>query len=1372
VFLKNTNFSFVDEVESQGDMSKFIDFANLCLKNVNLSARNVDIVGGNVLATIENLTFKEKKGFEVERFSTRLNLSEKGIVARYLDIKTPQSRVDLDVKFTTESWEDYKEFVSNVRVYAKLRNTSLDFEDLVYFAPGLEGKHNQFKISGSILGYVNDFRAKDFDVSYGQNTRFFGDVMMSGLPDFNNTFFDLSIRNLTTTPQDVDDFLLPNDNKIAVPKELYKLGQTSLSGQITGLPSDLNASVNIITTMGRIQTDFKFSHDIPKETFDFSGHIDHLLLALGDVLNEKTLGNNLNLSGSFDGRFSTIHGMDLSTNIVCENVEYQNREINTVSIKGDWVNQIISAAISIEDDDGTAEFSGELSTDPKNTYLEAHGFFKDVNLTAFQLVKDTNQPLFSSNFSGKIYSFNIDYLAGNVSFSNLKMKMKDTTFYLNNFTASQQILPQGFSTTAEPSTKLKIDCDFFNTEIFGNYKFSNIDAIWNDIQKNYLSALRLSVDDLKSLEYKDLHYPFKKTENEQKHLASQTLDLTLNMQKTGGIFSYFLPEIDLPQGAKIEFGYNGNHQPLSLSVVTKKATVYGFHISSLNLKGTSHDSVLVINADAEGLKIKNSLSVEDFSIAAKFEDDFISWKLDWVENSGQNRPINGNFDGSMTILDNAKISFNIEYSDLFFSNQHWRFDPNNTIIVDTVGVHFQNVRFFNQSDSSEYLKLNGDLSRNRNSVLNLAFNRYQLAPWTPLIERTGLYFDGAISGEIDIFDFYNNLRFNTNLQIEDFSMNQFNYGMAFLRTTANEKASESHINFAIRNNGTNYLLADGYFYPNRKDKNFDLKISTSDLDLSLLENYVETFSSSLTGKLSAKLTLDGTLKKPNLHGDLTLDDAVMKVDFLNTFYAIKPEKIMFSLDSIIFVNTTLEDVQNKTKGVLSGGLYHHRFQNFRLNLGLQMNNLFAMNTNFQHNETFFGRVFITGNARLSGPVENILIDVLGRTERGTELQINHSARLNISESNQFIHFVTPQKEDVDTLVFNGRLSETTTTNNMTVRLNIDVTPDATAIFDMDAPPISGLINAQGSGNLRMNFESRTQQFALFGDYVLQDGIFDFMFEDRSLGLGNVVPRRFHIERGGTLQWMGDPGNMILDVSAIYSTRASLAPILSSLGIDDNNSIQRVNVQSVISLRGRMSNPDIKFDFRLPNVDDETRTRFFSVLNRDDENEMSQQTFSLLLFGTFTAPGNSSNTVQGENMLANMLSRQVSNIVQNFIGDNINFGANYRPGDINNTQLWQATASAQFLDNRLLIDGHIGQGGLSNITGIDPGAQQMVMHEVNLEWRWTNTLSLKAFQRPNEREFSRGAQLGYLQGFGIAYRREFDSFRPFSLFRRRNDNVEE
>jgi len=220
-------------------------------------------------------------------------------------------------------------------------------------------------------------------------------------------------------------------------------------------------------------------------------------------------------------------------------------------------------------------------------------------------------------------------------------------------------------------------------------------------------------------------------------------------------------------------------------------------------------------------------------------------------------------------------------------------------------------------------------------------------------------------------------------------------------------------------------------------------------------------------------------------------------------------------------------------------------------------------------------------------------------------------------------------------------------------------------------------------------------------------------------------------------------------------------------------MRRTNVHGEISLTGRMSQPDIKFDFRLPNVDDETRTGFFSAINRDDENEMTRQTFSLLLFGGFMAPGDISNiaTSSDINMVSvasDMLFNQINSILQSF-SDHFDFSVSHRFGDINTTQQTQVTMSTQFFDNRLLLDGHVGWGGSTReFGGGNPAQQQTPMGEFNAEYRVTDRFSLRGFTRSNEREsLGRAQQDGYLTGVGIAYRREFDSFR--TLFNRRRED---
>jgi hypothetical protein len=402
--------------------------------------------------------------------------------------------------------------------------------------------------------------------------------------------------------------------------------------------------------------------------------------------------------------------------------------------------------------------------------------------------------------------------------------------------------------------------------------------------------------------------------------------------------------------------------------------------------------------------------------------------------------------------------------------------------------------------------------------------------------------------------------------------------------------------------------------------------------------------------------------------------------------------------------------------------------------------------------------------RIGGTASDVIIDVQARTERGTDIKIAHNSRINILEDNQSIRFVSVI--DTNLIATTNPMVEDNSAR-LLVRLNLEITPSATIGFDMNIPPTVGSINASGNGNLRLNIDSRGD-FSMFGDFVLQEGFYDLSFEERAVVGVRLITRRFVIERGGTLQWTGNPADVLMDITAVHSTRASLFPVLSAnpTATDDRGSTRRVNVQSVIRMEGRLSHPNIKFDFRFPNVDEELVTQFFSAINPEDENEVLRQTVSLLLVGGFIPPENNNliNT-DWEAMALDLLFHQVNNIIQN-LSPNVNFGLIYKPEDLHHTRQFQVSASTQFWDNRVILDGQFGQS--SSPIGLEDN--QGFVGEFNAEFRLTNRFSAKVFQRSNERDLAREVRAPYSQGVGVAWRRDFNSLRPLFFSRRREDGL--
>ena len=118
----------------------------------------------------------------------------------------------------------------------------------------------------------------------------------------------------------------------------------------------------------------------------------------------------------------------------------------------------------------------------------------------------------------------------------------------------------------------------------------------------------------------------------------------------------------------------------------------------------------------------------------------------------------------------------------------------------------------------------------------------------------------------------------------------------------------------------------------------------------------------------------------------------------------------------------------------------------------------------------------------------------------------------------------------------------------------------------------------------------------------------------------------------------------------------------------------------------MQNPEISFDINLPNVDQEVRDAFFSIVDKQNEQEMIKQTFSLLVMNSFVSarpdePTNSLGAGVGASSFE-IISNQITNWLSQISRD-FDIGVNYRPGDQMTTQQLQVALSTQLLTTVLL-----------------------------------------------------------------------------------------
>jgi hypothetical protein len=159
---------------------------------------------------------------------------------------------------------------------------------------------------------------------------------------------------------------------------------------------------------------------------------------------------------------------------------------------------------------------------------------------------------------------------------------------------------------------------------------------------------------------------------------------------------------------------------------------------------------------------------------------------------------------------------------------------------------------------------------------------------------------------------------------------------------------------------------------------------------------------------------------------------------------------------------------------------------------------------------------------------------------------------------------------------------------------------------------------QGTGQLSAGIDP-SGKITLTGSYEIEQGAYQFSY--------NFLKRRFIIEKGSKIVWMGEPTNAQVDVTAIYTTNAAPLDLLEQRLADEavsdrNRYLQKLPFQIHLDLNGELMKPVISFDIILPagsyNVASDVTTQVNARLAqiRLEPSELNKQVFSVLLLNRF------------------------------------------------------------------------------------------------------------------------------------------------------------
>ncbi|UOQ79085.1 translocation/assembly module TamB [Hymenobacter sp. 5516J-16] len=583
------------------------------------------------------------------------------------------------------------------------------------------------------------------------------------------------------------------------------------------------------------------------------------------------------------------------------------------------------------------------------------------------------------------------------------------------------------------------------------------------------------------------------------------------------------------------------------------------------------------------------------------------------------------------------------------------------------------------------------------------------------------------------------------------------------------------VNLDVERDQQRAVTVTGTYTPSAETQQLNLTGVLDNAPIKLAEPFLNTLFRDLQGTAVGTLRLTGKLSAPVLTGNLDVTNGQLTFIYLGTTYTFA-DRIRFLEDRIALQNIAVRDPQGNT-GVVNGSIFQRGFQDMRLDLNASFRKLQVLNTTRKDNELYFGQAYATGTAIVRGPADNLFINVTARSEAGTRVSLpfDNAAK---AEQAKYIKFVNRNLSDTARTA-RVEVASTTDISGIRLNMNLDITPDAYVELLLDEST-GDIIRGTATGQLRLNIDTRGD-FNMYGQVEIVRGAYNFTLQ-------GLVNKEFVVRPGGTIVWNGDPLAGEMNVTATYTQRTSLAPIVFNTGSTGTNTVV-VPVTAVMNLTGPLLQPIIRLNLEfndIPSSLEGDLAPFLSAI-RNDEQELNRQVFSLVVFRQLTPVGSLAVTrlEGGNNALGNSLGQIISTqlgLLTSQIDPNLEISFNLNGLTAEDLQALQLRLSYSFLNGRLRITregslgGNVGNGVAGGGTQPIANAQSSLLGDLSLEYylRPDGKFRAKLRYETTPRDLTGLSQANQARaGVSLLHTEQFDSFRELvarKRLRRRDQNA--
>ncbi len=1263
----------------------------------------------DTLSTELTLTTNEKSGFQVKKLQAKVKFTPVIMEFKDLVLETNKSRIGnyFAMRYTDFN-EDYSSFLHNVTMEADFEHSELNSDDLAYFAPDTKTWNRVFNINGTANGTVDNLSAKKLVIK-SRNSLIDGDIALRGLPDFKNTFIDLKSNDLQTNYQDLIT-LVPAIRYVGQP-ELSKLGYIRFKGNFTGFLNDFVAFGNISTSLGNIDADINMKLPENKPAI-YSGKISSAGFQLGQFLDNSKLGS-IALEGKIKGSGFNINNVNVDFDGKIHQLGFSGYNYQDITIRGNFEKKLFTGHLGINDPNLKIQnLDGQINLSKDETEFNFDAILQYANLKQLRI---TNEDFaltghFNLNFIGnnidnflgtaKVYDASLLHDSTKLSFDSLTMESMIVNG--NKILTLQSNEIEGTLTGKFKILELPDAFKVFLSRYYPSY-IQKPDYTLNDQDFSFLIKTRLVDDYIQLFDKKLRGFNFSTFSGNLKS-AENILNVNANIpvfEYDGKVFNNIVVES------------SGNLDTLVAKITAGDIVINdSLHFPETNLTISSHNDVSVVH-----LKTSAGKTLSETELNASIQ----------------------------TFADGISIHFSP--SSFIINEKKWQLEKDGQLTIRKNIIDASEVKFMQGEQEIVISTAKEGSSGKTNLVARL--KKVNINDFTSLLTKN-IRLEGILTGTLTLKDPFGKPFMEFEGNADDFRFEDKAIGNTKLKGDLNTATGLINFNTSADGKENKFSIEGHYNYKDSSDNQMDIDFLSEHFNINIIQNYVGSVFSDLTGDALSNLKIKGGSHK-YITGSVTVADGSFKVAYTQCRYKFAKQTILFNPDEIDIGTIQIKDTLNNP-GTISGKLYHTFFKDFAFdNVHFATAKMLVLNTTKTDNSQFYGKVIGSAVMNLNGPISNLKMNIDGKPSP-LESDSSHiylptgssreAGQIDYIEFTQFGKKMEPE-------------SKSREGTNIVVDMNLTANPACKIDVILDEA-LGDVVKGRGSGLLNIHVGTR-EPLSIRGRYDITNGEYTFNFQ--------TFLKKFFTVKRGSIVWNGDPSLATIDIDAEYLAKnVDISSLASSRGFK-----QKLNITIVSHLTGSLQKPDIQFDFELPpnsEIADDYITQKKLADFKNDKNEMNKQVASLLLFNTFIS--NNQNLISGSNtfsLATNTIGGIVSNLLTNLFNKQLEkatngilstyFDINSSLDLENKAALLQTSVKAGLkilLNERLVV--LIG----GNLDYNNPYAQLarkgLLTPDISIEWLLNKdgSLSIVGFTRT-----SIDLTLGQRNrsGVSLSYRKDFD-----------------